>query len=70
MPVFSRSEADRLAESIALNQKIVTRLLVEREQINRSVTHYQAELDWLYRCKEFIGGSNSHDPQAVAKDAV
>ena len=51
MPLFFRSEADRLAQPTGRNQEIITRLPVEREQIDRSVTHYQAELDWLYRCK-------------------
>jgi hypothetical protein len=61
---FHSTEAGRLAESIARNQEIITRLLMGREQIDRSLTYHHAELDWLYRCKEYIGGSDNHDPRA------
>ena len=68
MSLFShRSEADRLDESIARNQAIVARLLMEQEQINRSLAYHHAELDWLYRCKTFIAGSDSHNARAIAK---
>jgi hypothetical protein len=59
---FNSTESGRLAESIARNQEIVTRLLMEREQIDRSLTYHRAELDWLYRCKEYIGGSDKPQP--------
>jgi hypothetical protein len=61
---FHSTEAGRLAESIARNQEIITRLLMEREQIDRSLKHHHAEQDWLDRCKEYIGGSDTHDPGA------
>ena len=60
---FHSTEAGRLAESIARNQEIITRLLMEREQIDRSLTYHHAEQDWLYRCKEYIGRSDDHNPQ-------
>jgi hypothetical protein len=65
---FHRTEAGRLAESIARNQEIITQLLMEREQIERSLAHHHAELDWLYRCKEYIGGSDDHGPAGAASD--
>ena len=61
---FHSTEAGRLAESIARNQEIITRLLIERDQIDRSLTYHHAEQDWLHRCKEYIGGSDNHDPRA------
>ena len=61
---FHSTEAGRLAESIARNQEIITRLLIERDQIDRSLTYHHAEQDWLYRCKEYIAGSDNHDPRA------
>ena len=61
---FHSTEAGRLAESIARNQEIITRLLIERDQIDRSLTYHHAEQDWLDRCKEYIGGSDNHDPRA------
>ena len=61
---FHSTEAGRLAESIARNQEIITRLLMEREQIDRSLAYHHAEQDWLHRCKEYIGGSGNHDPRA------
>ena len=64
---FHRSEADRLAESIARNQAIIAGLLTEQEHINRSLAYHHAELDWLYRCKKFIGVSDSQNPRVVAK---
>ena len=45
---------------------ILARLLTEREQIERSLTYHHAEQDWLYRCKEYIGGSDNHNPRAEA----
>jgi hypothetical protein len=71
MSLFShRSEADRLDESIARNQAIIARLLMEQEQINRSLAYHHAELDWLYRCKTFIAGSDSHNARAIANGSV
>ena len=61
---FLSTEAARLAESIARNQEIITRLLIEREQIDRSLTYHHAEQDWLNRCKEYIAGSDNHTPPA------
>ncbi len=61
---FHYTEAGRLAESIARNQEIITRLLMEREQIDRSLTYHRAEQDWLDRCKEYIGRSDNHNPRA------
>jgi hypothetical protein len=61
---FHSTEAGRLAESLARNQETITRLLMEREQIDRSLTYHHAEQDWLYRCKEYIAGSDDHDPRA------
>jgi hypothetical protein len=61
---FHSTEAGRLAESIARNQESIARLLMERDQIDRSLTYHQAERDWLDRCKEYIGGSDDHDPRA------
>jgi hypothetical protein len=61
---FHNTEAGRLAESIARNQEIITRLLMEREQIDRSLAYHHAELGWLYRCTEYIGGSDNHNPRA------
>ena len=61
---FHSTEAGRLAESIARNQEIITRLLMERDQIDRSLTYHHAEQDWLYRCKQYIGGSDNDDPLA------
>ena len=58
------TEAGRLAESIARNQQIITRLLMERERIDRSLTYHHAELDWLHRCTEHIAGSDNHTPRA------
>ena len=58
------TEAGRLAESIARNQEIITRLLMERDRIDRSLAYHHAEQDWLYRCKEYIGGSDNHNPRA------
>ena len=65
---FHSTEAGRLAESIARHQEIVTRLLMEREQIDRSLTYHRAELDWLYRCQEYISGSENHNPWTGALD--
>ena len=62
---FHSTEAARLAESIARNQEIITRLLIEREQIDRSLTYHHAEQDWLYRCKEYIAGSDNHNPPGL-----
>jgi hypothetical protein len=67
---FHRSEADRLDESIARNQEIIARLLMEQEQINRSLTYHRAELDWLNRCTKYIGVSDSHNPRVVAKGST
>ena len=61
---FHSTEAGRLAESIARNQEIITRLLIERDQIDRSLAYHHAEQDWLYRCKEYIGRSDNHTPRA------
>jgi hypothetical protein len=61
---FHSTEAARLAESIARNQEIITRLLIEREQIDRSLTYHHAEQDWLHRCKEYIGESDNQNPRA------
>jgi hypothetical protein len=61
---FHTTEAGRLAESIARNQEIITRLLIEREQIDRSLTYHHAEQDWLHRCKEYITRSDNHNPPA------
>jgi hypothetical protein len=61
---FHSTEAGRLAESIARNQEIITRLLTEREQIDQSLTYHYAEQDWLDRCKEYIAGSDNHNPRA------
>ena len=63
---FQSTEAGRLAEAIARNQEIITRLLMEREQIDRSLTYHHAEQDWLHRCKEYIDGSDNHNPPAQA----
>lgn len=63
---FHSTEAGRLAEAIARNQEIITRLLIERQQIDRSLTYHQAEEDWLNRCEEYIGGSGNHNPLAEA----
>lgn len=59
---FPYSEADRLAESIALHQQIVAQLVVERERIDQSLAYYQAELNWLDRCKAFLAGSDNRHP--------
>jgi len=61
---FHNTEAGRLAESIARNQEIITRLLMEREQIDRSLAYHHAELDWLHRCKEYVAGSDNPNPRA------
>ncbi len=63
---FHSTEAGRLAESIARNQQVITRLLTEREQIDRSLTYHRAEQDWLYRCQEYIAGSDNHNKRAEA----
>jgi len=60
---FQSTEAGRLAESIARNQEIITRLLIEREQIDRSLAYHHAEQDWLHRCKEYIAASDNHIPR-------
>jgi|1186.fasta_scaffold677269_1 hypothetical protein len=63
---FHSTEAGRLDEAIARNKDIITRLLMEREQIDQSLTHHHAEQDWLYRCKDYIAGSDNHNPLAEA----
>ena len=50
------------SRAIARNQEIITRLLIEREQIDRSLTYHHAEQDWLHRCKEYIAGSTQPQP--------
>jgi hypothetical protein len=60
MPLsFFPSETDRVAESIDHHRKIIARLQIELEQIDRALTYHRAELDWLRRCEEIIGGSHS-----------
>lgn len=61
---FHSTEAGRLAEAIARNEEIITRLLIEREQIDRSLTYHHAEQDWLRRCKDYVAGSDNHNPLA------
>ena len=63
---FHSTETGRLAEAIARNQETITRLLVERGQIDRSLTHHYAEQDWLDQCKEYIDRSDNHNPRAEA----
>jgi hypothetical protein len=60
--LFTHTEADRLAESIALHQEIVAQLVAERERVDQSLAYYRAELDWLDRCNAFIAGPDILDP--------